>query len=896
MSITEQTISTWEDIVEQAMAVVEERELPAQYRERLQFELAEISKQGANLYWLRLVMDRKRFSTNPGCLVLPWLMGMVDEDPITMRSSPMLCTTRVAKVREYQQKYGFVPPDLKKDPDMPDIDLDCLPLARDPIKAYAIDKYSVGDDGYGSVCSVGTIQTFKFKSALRAVATATNSCSRSEINALTTALPEEVDDMKDGGVAVCKGKVKDAQTGEERECKAKHTLAKCSRCGSDETETPTIGRLLQDYPDLNAFAKSHPETVDYAVQLVGRSQGMGMHAGALIIADRPLFGNIPMAIGKKGHWVSLWTEGRSTQLSKFGYNKWDILGLKTLQYLYDCCTMIESNRGISFGQNMDGWDDIDPTQNRCGHYFKDGQKHYIPLNDQDALSLANRQETDAVFQFDTDLAKSILANGVRNFEDLMLFNAMGHPGPMASIPDAVKNRDDSRGIWRKRMNEKFLRVLGDTYGVIVYQEQLQTLWQTIAGFTAPEAQEARKAVAKKWREKLAPVRQKWLDGAAKEIGSDDASLWWDKMETFGRYAFNRSHAVSYCLVAYRCLWLKAHFAPEFWASVMSSCHPDKLVRYMGVARAQGVQFDTINMQNLTATFTVTGDVVNQGMVGIKKLGKQTAHKIAGKYAGENIDDFVQVIGKNKIVFERFIKLGAFRRFPGHENAFATWQWYRYSYCSGKDITELRRKVHAALLEKQNWNEQTITAERQRQFAAYRQMYPKRTKMPNNIVNWAPKPEITRKNVIELFPDDFSIAEVLQFEKEYLGYYLHSPLEMYRTKGGGSIEEAKRNALNGKDRIRLEVVILDHSWGMTKTDKPFCRLIVSDGIQSALLLIWDSELRINQDLLTKGDGCLRPATGIQVIVDYDQKRNSFTLKRGEVIIKLQPLTQRPVNAD
>ena len=102
-----------------------------------------------------------------------------------------------------------------------------------------------------------------------------------------------------------------------------------------------------------------------------------------------------------------------------------------------------------------------------------------------------------------------------------------------SIPEAVANRDDPHGLWRKRLAElhpAFLEILGSTYGVIVFQEQLQALWQNIAGFTAPEAQEARKAVAKKWTHKLKPIEKKWITGAGKSIGEQAAKEWWDKMK------------------------------------------------------------------------------------------------------------------------------------------------------------------------------------------------------------------------------------------------------------------------------------------------------------------------------------------------------------------------------
>lgn len=539
------TIDTdiWGQVKNRAIYALSDRQLGQLYKDRLEFEIKEIEKQGANAYWVDIYKASKNFKSNPNKLVLPWLLGMISADPIATRTDPMLCSARASIVKEHLKKYGSLPTDIIKDNDMPDIDLDCLPEARDPIKKYAMEKYGSGlnDDGYGPVCSVGTWQTYKFKSAIMDVSKALQAVDQARVYELTTKLPEDVDNLKDGGFAACKNRVIDSITNQEKECGTMHDETKCPSCGSSDTEAPTIGKLLQEYPELAQFNNQYPTVIQYAVKLVGRIRNMGMHAGALIIADRTLYGNVPLAkSGNHGYWVSMWTEGRNTQLSKFGYCKWDTLGLKTLEYIFNSCKLIEQNRGISFGENAEGWDDIDPTQSRAGHFYdSSGNKYYIDLNDPHALRLANEQKTDAIFQFDTDLAKSFLIHGVRHFNDLTLINAMGHPGPMASIPEAMENRDDRYGSWKSKLHPTILNILKDTYGVIVYQEQLQAIWQQLAGFTAPEAQEARKAVAKKWTHKLKPIRDKWIDGASKELGRGEAEQWWSKMETFGRYAFNR---------------------------------------------------------------------------------------------------------------------------------------------------------------------------------------------------------------------------------------------------------------------------------------------------------------------------------------------------------------------
>jgi hypothetical protein len=530
----------WDDIKKIAWQELDHKKLGDLYADRLKFELSEIEKQGASAKWEAYFNDGKKFGSNPNHLVFPWLLNMVDCDPVESRQDEILNTVRASKVREYRESHGNIPCDFIKDTDMPDIDLDCLPEARDPIKEYAAQKYSMGvDDGYGTVCSVGTWQTYKFKQAIIDACAGTGLVDRNIAHELTTQLPDEVDALKDGGEASCKNRIN--VNGEDKECGFVHSLTECPKCGSADTDTPTIGKLLNEYDILRDFANSHKTVVDYAVKLVGRVRNMGMHAGALIIADRTLYGNIPMAkSSSKGYWISMWTEGRNAQLSKFGYNKWDILGLKTLKYIFECCKLIQKNRGISFGSNMEGWDYNDPSEGIAGWYIDGkGEKCFIKLNDEHVLRLANELKTDGVFQFDTDLAKQILSNGVRNFEDLMLFNAMGHPGPMASIPEAVENRDNGKKNWKSSLPNEIYEVLKDTYGVIVYQEQLQAIWQRMAGFTAPEAQEARKAVAKKWTHKLKPIRDKWLIGASKSMGVKEAELWWSKMETFGRYAFNK---------------------------------------------------------------------------------------------------------------------------------------------------------------------------------------------------------------------------------------------------------------------------------------------------------------------------------------------------------------------
>ena len=400
------------------------------HRERLEFEIKEILKQGAEQNWVKAWMANKLITKNPAKLVLPFVLGMTKDDPVD--TEDCITTVKASEIVKYKHSHKKLPTGISKDTDMPDIDIDCISEARDAIKDHAFRKYSTGtlDHGIGSVCAVGTWTTYKFKSAMIDAAVALGKCTRYDMERFTSVLPADVDDMREKGLSQCKGIIK-TET-ESKECGHNHDDVRCPVCGSEDTESPTLGKLLKEFDQLREVESKYPGVIDTAKEMIGRIKNIGTHAAALIITDRNLFGNIPLAkVGSKGAWTSMWTEGRNAQLSKFGYVKWDWLGLKTLDYVFKACNLICENRGISFGDKIEGWEDIDPEENRAG-YFIDaaGKKHIITLDDEEVFKLVNVQKTDAIFQFDTDLAKSTLQNGVQSFQDLMLLNAMGHPGPL----------------------------------------------------------------------------------------------------------------------------------------------------------------------------------------------------------------------------------------------------------------------------------------------------------------------------------------------------------------------------------------------------------------------------------------------------------------------------------
>lgn len=823
---------TWDEIKKIALQEAVDRDLGKEYKKRLLTEIEEIDKQDAGQYIARNYNDGHTYDTNNNGLVIPWLLGMTEVDPLN-------------------GEHEFI-----RQTDWPDIDVDCISEARDHIKKYAADKY--GED---QVCSVGIWQTYKFKSAIKDVVRGTGGDISAAFK-LTESLPAHVDDLGDGGYAPCVS------------CEVSHRAETCPECGSPETEGMTLGQLLAEEDALRAYYNEHPETVEKAIGLIGKIKSLGKHAGGIVISKDRLWGNVPMEVSS-GHWTSLWTEGRSPQLSKLGYIKWDLLGLRTLQYIHGCCKMVEETRGCKF--NPTPWDGLNPEENCAGYYWdNDGEKHKITLDDPDVFEMINDLRVETIFQFETDVQREVLSNGVRDFSDLQIFNAMGHPGPIACIPDYVKRRDDESESWREEEHPKMVEILEDTYGIIVYQEQLQAIWQKLGGFTAPEAEAARKAIAKKWTHKLKEIEEMWYRGAVKSLGKNWATKIWDNMKDFGRYAFNKSHSCSYITIAYWCAWLKTHFAPEWWASVMSHCHSAKMEHYMNVARFEGVKFGKINVNHLSPDFTVDKDtlVITPGLTSLKRVGSKIADEVCGHYEYSDVDDFVDKHGKNKTLLERLIKLGAFAN--QHSNRRATWKWYLYKYASGKEITKLRHEIRDKLLLEDGWNEETIKEERERQKKEYFKTYPNRRKTPNKIKNWTPDAEDTRERVMGLYEDDYTYKQVLEFEKEYLGYYWHSPMEIFEHTGECSIEEAKEGGV-------MEAVVDKFEITKTRNGNPMGRLNVTDGVQSCTIFIWEEGLVRCKDMIKEGDGLMIP-------VDYDEDRSSFTLRRGGTPVHLNRINE------
>lgn len=798
------------------------------YHELLELERNEIEKQGAEQYWVDIIRSKKKFCTNKNCLVLPFLLGITNIDPLDNQE---IIADRFSGKFDVSKDPGAF-----KDKDMPDIDLDFIPGAKDTIRAFASERY-----GADKVCSVGLWQTYHPRSALKDVAKSLGYKDRlAEIEVITKELPDEFDDA-------------------------------------------SLDEALEDYDDFKSwYDKDHinRQISKYAFRLVGKIRAQGQHAGGLIISSVPLDEHLPVArIGAKGkeRWTSEWTEGTKVQLSKFGFVKYDVLGLKTLQYIYEASKMIERNYNITID-----WEDVG-------------------YDDEESFKTANELKTDSVFQFDTDVAKNILSKGgVKKLTDILVYTSLGRPGPMPMVDEYINRRDAEDDDWKSQEHPKVLELMNDTLGIMVFQEQVTSLLTNLAGFTIPEAERARKIMAKKWKDQLPWVRSKVLSGLTKTLtgecpleqpeidpndeekidiiketnkicGTDEwtwAKEYWKRLETFARYSFNRAHALSYSLQCYRCLYLKTHYPTEWWCAVLNSCNRDKQPKYIRIAKSEGISFGSININSLSKQFDVVDGNIVPGLLGIKGVGEKTIAKLNTDIRDINsLDDFVQRQLNNKTLLERLVHLGAFDDI--HPNRKALWYWYLYKYGTTSESKEVRNRINKEF----EYTPEQVEEIREQMYKEHKAKHPKSKKVPKRIAEYKPKPDPTQEQVMKFINHDYDYKTRLKFQKDFLGYHWDSPMDMYGYRGDCNIRNAKDN--NGI----LECVVSSNEIRKTSKGNRYMTLTVTDGHDIAKIQIWSN------DLDAYGEDFFEVGAGLCFSVVYNDEYKSFNLKRQHPIRRL-----------
>jgi DNA polymerase-3 subunit alpha len=330
----------------------------------------------------------------------------------------------------------------------------------------------------------------------------------------------------------------------------------------------TLEKALKQSPDLKTAYDTEDvtrELIDTALILEDLTRNSSVHAAGVVIGDQPLVNLLPLKQDEDG---SLVTQYAMNPVGDLGLLKMDFLGLKTLTVIRNACEMAKRTQGVEI--------DID----------------HLPLDDKKTYDLLNRAETLGVFQLESggmrDLCRKFQISSVEHITALV---ALYRPGPMDLIPDFIKRRHGEVKIeYEHPLLEPIAR---ETYGILIYQEQVMQAAQILAGFTLGAADILRRAMGKKKVEEMQKQREKFVKGCAEKnkIPAARANQIFDLLEKFAGYGFNKSHAAAYAIVAYQTAYLKANFPVEFFCAMMTNDMADteKLSKYIDEAREFGIE-------------------------------------------------------------------------------------------------------------------------------------------------------------------------------------------------------------------------------------------------------------------------------------------------------------------
>jgi len=382
---------------------------------------------------------------------------------------------------------------------------------------------------------------------------------------------------------------------------------------------------------------------EIARSLEGLARHASTHAAGVVIANKPLMEYLPLQRGQNGEVM---TQYAMKQVEAIGLVKFDFLGLKTLTVVDQTIQMIEKNRHVKLGLSE------------------------IPLDDPEVYALLGAGSNLGIFQLESSGMRDLLIKlKPQRFKDIIALVALYRPGPLDSgmVGEFIKRKHGQESI--RYEHPALEEILNDTYGVIVYQEQVMRIASAMANFSLEDADNLRRAMSKKDALEMERQKEKFLEGAKKNrISAKKAEKIFEQMETFGRYGFNKSHSAAYALLAYQTAYLKTYYPIEFMAALLTSeaQNAEKIVRYISECREMGIAILPPDVNESFNHFAVSGNQIRFGLTAVKNVGGAAIDAIMtereGKGRFQSLSDFCNRVDLRKVnrrVIESLIKCGAF---------------------------------------------------------------------------------------------------------------------------------------------------------------------------------------------------------------------------------------------
>ena len=550
----------------------------------------------------------------------------------------------------------------------------------------------------------------------------------------------------------------------------------------------SLSQAFKEVKELEEIKKGSDEkanVLNLAEKLEGSVRNSGIHAAGVIIAPDDITNYIPVSSSKD---TDLWiTQFDGKVIEDAGMLKMDFLGLKTLSIIKDALEIIKKSKSIEI--------DID----------------HISFNDEMTFQLYQKGDTIGTFQFESaGMRKYLQELKPTDIEDLIAMNALFRPGPMDFIPNFINRKHGREKV--EYPHELLEPILKNTYGIMVYQEQIMQTAQIIAGFSLGKADILRRAMGKKKMDVMRSMQEEFIEGAKKlhNIGVRQATEIFSIMEKFAAYGFNRSHSAAYSVVAYQTAYLKAHHPSEYMASVLShnQNNIDKITFFMDECRRMGIKVLGPDINHSSTSFTVNEkDEILFGLGAIKGTGDAAVEAIIvereenGAYA--DIFDFASRVNlrtANKKTFESLAMSGAFDGIGDIHR-----RQYLYSEDNGTSLIEKAIKYGNKSQAEKNASQQSLFG--------------------GSSGESLPLPRIEQC-------EPFTNIEKLKIEKDVVGFYITGhPLDQYRFElkhfcNTNLGEFSDLSNLKGKE-IRLGGIVSSFAHRITKKGKPFGILTIED---------------------------------------------------------------------
>ncbi len=595
----------------------------------------------------------------------------------------------------------------------------------------------------------------------------------------------------------------------------------------------SISQALEQVADLRKAMETDNQIrdlVDLARRLEGCSRHSSVHAAGVVISPKPLHELVPVTISSKNELTSQYT---MNDLEKVGMLKMDFLALTTLTVISDCLKSLKQRSGVEIEWSK------------------------IPLDDEKTMALFGDGKTEAIFQFESSGMQEICRRlKPKELEDLAALNALYRPGPLdgGMVDDFIARHRGEKRV--QYIVPEMKEILQNTYGILVYQEQIMQLAQKLAGYSLGEADMMRRAMGKKKREEMAKHEEKFVSGAVERgIDREKAEEIFRLMAQFADYGFNRSHSVAYAYLAYQTAYLKAHFPAYFYASVLSHESDDsaKVYKYSNELRSGGLSLLPPDINDSDHGFTPVENSVRYGLSAIKGIGTSSVQAIieareAGKF--NSVLDFGERLEQgtvNRKAFESLITAGAFDSLKPEEVLVNSWRARLFAGIDSIISHSLRI-----------WND--------------------KQRGQSILFGGSSSDNTLHSDMDAVLPtvEGWSQSELSKREKASVGFFLTThPLDEFKTilNDLRILTIADREGINAGDRMQIAGIVSGLQVRHSKKGNRFCIFRLEDQSSGVKCLAWADNyakyselLKDDEVLIVEGKVEANDGTEITLILD------------------------------